>query len=79
MPPRQPAPDDDVYTTAEVCRRLKIAKSSVYRLVADGRLPVLRVRRSMRYPRAGLDAYVASVLVPARAVPPSTTAKECPR
>jgi excisionase family DNA binding protein len=42
----------------EAATRLGLARSTVYQLVADGTLPVVRIGRAVRVPVADLDAWV---------------------
>ena len=46
-------------TVAEVCDRLKLGRTTVYLLIADGRLPSFRVGRARRIPEDALAAFVA--------------------
>jgi excisionase family DNA binding protein len=41
-------------TVREVADRLRVSRATVYRLVASGALPVLRVSNSIRIPEAAL-------------------------
>jgi excisionase family DNA binding protein len=40
---------DCLLTVADVARRLRISKATVYRLVAEGKLPHVRVGNSIRF------------------------------
>lgn len=54
----------ETLTVAEVARRLKVSKSTVYREIADGRLVARRVRsRSVRVSSSDLDAYIAGLQI----------------
>ena len=44
----------------ETARRLSLARSTVYQLVASGALPSVRFGRSVRIPLADLEAWVAT-------------------
>lgn len=46
-------------TVAEVADLLRLSRMTVYRLVADGELPALRVGKSYRVPQSALDAFIA--------------------
>lgn len=45
-------------TAAEVAKRLKVSKMTVYRLVEADELPFVRVGRSIRIPEVGLNRYL---------------------
>jgi len=42
----------------EVSRLTNLGRSKVYELMASGDLPVVRIGRAVRVPRAGLDAWI---------------------
>lgn len=42
----------------EVAAELRLARSSVYELIQAGELPVVRIGRAVRVPRAGLENWV---------------------
>jgi excisionase family DNA binding protein len=44
----------------EAASRLGLARSTVYQLLADGTLPVVRIGRAVRVPLAALDAWVTA-------------------
>ncbi|WP_449486725.1 helix-turn-helix domain-containing protein [Streptomyces avidinii] len=44
-------------TVAEVASALRVSKMTVYRLVHDGVLPSIRVRRSFQVPADAVDEY----------------------
>jgi excisionase family DNA binding protein len=44
----------------EAAARLGLARSTVYQLLADGTLPVVRIGRAVRVPVAALDAWVTN-------------------
>jgi excisionase family DNA binding protein len=50
----------------EAAARLGLARSTVYQLLADGTLPVVRIGRAVRVPVAGLDEWVAAQTVDGR-------------
>jgi excisionase family DNA binding protein len=50
----------------EAAARLGLARSTVYQLLADGTLPVVRIGRAVRVPIAALDAWVAAQTVDGR-------------
>lgn len=43
---------------AEVAETLRVGRATAYELMASGQLPVVRVGRSVRVPRAALEAWV---------------------
>lgn len=45
----------------EACTTLNISRSSLYNLIAAGRLKVVHIGRSVRIPAAELNAFVASL------------------
>ncbi|MBN1629919.1 MAG: helix-turn-helix domain-containing protein [Thermoleophilia bacterium] len=49
-------------TPKEVAERLKVDRITVYRMVKDGRLPVVRIGRGLRIPASA----VAAMLEPAK-------------
>ena len=48
-------------TPADVCRELSIGKSTFYREVAAGRLPILKIGRATRIDRTALDHWAAQL------------------
>lgn len=44
---------------SEVADELRLARSFVYHLIQVGELPVVRIGRSVRVPRAALEEWVA--------------------
>lgn len=51
---------DELYTVAEVARMHKRSTSSVWADVRSGRLPVVRLGRSVRIAPADLEAFIES-------------------
>jgi excisionase family DNA binding protein len=45
-------------TITEVADELALSRSTIYELVASGRLETVRIGRARRVPRAALDAFV---------------------
>lgn len=43
---------------SEVAQELRLARSFVYELIQSGQLPAVRIGRSIRVPRAELEAWV---------------------
>ncbi len=43
---------------SEVAQELRLARSFVYELIQSGQLPAVRIGRSVRVPRAELEAWV---------------------
>jgi excisionase family DNA binding protein len=54
----------------EAAVRLGLARSTVYQLLADGTLPVVRIGRAVRVPTAALDTWVAAQTVDGRLAGP---------
>ena len=52
--------DREVLTVAECASFLRISRNKAYDLINEGRLPHIRLGRSLRVPRRGLDAWIAS-------------------
>ncbi|HZO87757.1 MAG TPA: helix-turn-helix domain-containing protein [Chthonomonadaceae bacterium] len=55
----------DIETAAE---KLSLSRSHVYRLVAEGRLPVVVIGRNRRIPAMALEQFVEERLQPSREV-----------
>lgn len=51
--------DQLLLTVDEVAHALGLGRSKTYMLIAAGKLPSVRVGRSVRVPRAALEAWVA--------------------
>jgi excisionase family DNA binding protein len=52
-----PHTEDDVYTVAELAKRLKVDRKQIYRLIQSGRLPAIRLGpRLYRIPSAAARA-----------------------
>ncbi len=50
-------PEDDVYTVAELAKRLKVDRKQIYRLIQAGRLAAIRLGpRLYRIPSAAANA-----------------------
>lgn len=54
VPPGAPV----LYTVAETCAILKIARATLWRLTKDGKLYATRVAGKPRYPAEAIDAYL---------------------
>lgn len=61
----------ELLTLAEVCRRLALSRPSVYRLVASGRLPAVRIVQALRFRTADVDALIDRSLTSAAPGPDS--------
>jgi excisionase family DNA binding protein len=57
---------DDVYTVEQFAERMKLHTKTVLRFIREGRLRAVKVGRSYRIPRSGLEAFGAAA--PARDV-----------
>lgn len=49
-------------TVPEAARRLSIGRSTAYRLIEDGTLPVVHIGRAVRVPADALSEYVARLM-----------------
>ena len=47
-----------MFTVSEVARRLRLCDDTVYRMVARGQIPAVRVRGRIRIDAGELDAWV---------------------
>lgn len=60
--PNQPSTNDRpaevLLTLEEVGRRLSVSCRTVYRIIDEGDLPVVRVRRAVRVRESALDRYI---------------------
>ncbi len=52
------APNDTVMTIDELSAYLKIAKSTLYKLAQEGKLPAQKVGRHWRFHRDAVDAWL---------------------
>lgn len=46
-------------TVAEVAERLRLGRSTIYRLVADGDLEAVQIGRAVRFEPAAVNAFIA--------------------
>jgi excisionase family DNA binding protein len=53
-------PEDDVYTVAELAKRLKVDRKQIYRLIQAGRIPAVRVGRQWRFRKQDVDRWLES-------------------
>lgn len=51
---------DDLLNINEIAAALRVSKMTVYRFIHDGRLPALRLGRSLRVYRGDLEAYLGA-------------------
>ena len=51
---------DEFLTPAEVAKKLKVAKATVYNMVTVGILPAIRLGRTVRIPCAQFEEFIAS-------------------
>jgi len=52
------APSDDIMTIEALAAYLKISRSTLYKLVQDGRLPGQKVGRRWRFHREAIDEWL---------------------
>jgi excisionase family DNA binding protein len=57
-PVRQPIPEADLLTVAEVAAQLRVSKMTVYRLTEAGVLPSSRYRQTIRIKESDLETYL---------------------
>jgi excisionase family DNA binding protein len=50
------------YRPEEAGEALGLGKSTIYRLIADGTIPSIRINKTIRVPVAGLRAWAASMV-----------------
>jgi excisionase family DNA binding protein len=49
---------DEILTSEEVCKYLKIPRSSLYKLAGDKEIPAFKVGRHWRFKKEKLDAWL---------------------
>lgn len=54
-------PDPLLYTLPEAAAALRIGKSKMFQLIADGTIQSVQIGRSRRIPRAALEQYVTNL------------------
>ena len=62
-----PESENATYTAAEVAARFGVAEGTILRNAAAGTLPfpAVRIGRRVRFPRAGVDAALGVLMLPA--------------
>jgi excisionase family DNA binding protein len=55
-------PESRLLKASEVSRRLSLGKSTVYKMIADGELAVVRKARAVRVPVEAVDKWIESHL-----------------
>lgn len=53
----------------EAARMLSVSRSHLYELISEGRVPVVRLGKSIRVPRAAIEALAASAALARPAAP----------
>jgi excisionase family DNA binding protein len=53
-------PQDDILTLDEVAAYLKAGKRTIYRLVADKKLPAFKLGSTWRFRRQDIDRWIAA-------------------
>jgi excisionase family DNA binding protein len=61
--PSAPLGELKFLTVAEVAALMRVSKMTVYRLVNDGKLPAVRVGRSVRVPEKAVHDYLDNAYV----------------
>jgi excisionase family DNA binding protein len=51
----------ELLTIREACDRLKLSRASLYRLIARGELPTVRIGRARRVIREDLDRFITTL------------------
>ncbi len=54
---------DHFYTVRTLAERLSVKPLTIYRLVAEGKLPAVRIGRSIRFNPDRIEAFLTSVQV----------------
>lgn len=54
---------DHFYTVRTLAERLVVKPLTIYRLVAEGKLPAVRIGRAIRFDPDRIEAFLASVQV----------------
>ena len=52
------APSDDIMTMDELAEYLKISKSTLYKLVQDGKLPGQKIGKRWRFHKEAIDEWL---------------------
>ena len=60
------APADDIMTIEALAEYLKISRSTLYKLVQDGRLPGRKIGKRWRFHKDAIDEWVKHGLEPDR-------------
>jgi excisionase family DNA binding protein len=63
----------ELLTTRQVQKSLHVDRSTIYRLVASGQLPALRVGKQWRFTRAAVESWLQHNVAPAAAAAPPRT------
>lgn len=58
----EPPPADVLLSIPQVARRLFVARSTVYGLIATGDLQAVRIGRARRVPQSSVDRFIAERL-----------------
>ncbi len=53
-------PQDDILTLDEVAAYLKAGKRTIYRLVADGKIPAFKLGSTWRFRKQDIDSWIAA-------------------
>lgn len=63
--------NDQIMTIGEVSHYLKLARSTVYRLAREGKLPGRKIGGAWRFSRRNLDEWMAAKTTERDTIPPS--------
>lgn len=58
-PKRDERPSSEILTIEELALYLKVAKSTLYKLAQEGRLPAQKVGRHWRFQKVAIDRWMA--------------------
>lgn len=66
---------DRLYTVADLCEYLQVSRSTVNRLVSDGKIPVVKIGGSIRFSPAAVERFVRCAETKLAPPPPRKTVR----
>ena len=54
---------DQFYTVKTLAEKLAVKPLTIYRLIADGKLPAMKIGRSIRFNPADIDTFLQTVRI----------------
>jgi excisionase family DNA binding protein len=54
---------DQFYTVKTLAEKLSVKPLTIYRLIANGKLPAMKIGRSIRFDPADIDAFLQTVRI----------------